>query len=434
MTLESMLSYGVQRLPDQDLRLQLVVFNAAMVVSIALSLGFSLILLISGHYDLLIYKALPFLLLFGLIPLIARRRYFFLARILFVALCQASVAFGVYSYGPSSPFAIFYLDLALFPFLIFRAKERRWIVLTILSAFVLFVLLELQLFPTQDQPLPQDIQPYARLLFSTGAFIGVIAPSALVFWQTHVGFRRALRKHRVQARDEKFVAIGRLAAGAAHEINNPLAIVQLTLENLENTFGVLKEPAAQVRMRHGYAAIQRIHEILQKLLSSSLIPMAQPESWPARDIAGLIEQRCRRILEDQGVHLILRTTVPPGYRVLCHRHSVLDVVESLIHNALDALAGQVRPRIELTLCCDRACIQIKVEDSGPGVSEEKLRSIFTPFFTTKDVGSGLGLSLYSARCIAQQYGGDLTCESGPGGRFLLTLPLDVETSKANLGS
>jgi signal transduction histidine kinase len=72
---------------------------------------------------------------------------------------------------------------------------------------------------------------------------------------------------------------------------------------------------------------------------------------------------------------------------------------------------------------DASSFMVRLEANGPGVSDDELRSIFTPFFTTKEVGAGLGLSLYSARCIAQQYEGDLSCESGPGGRFILRLPL-----------
>jgi signal transduction histidine kinase len=403
------------------------------MLSILLTLGFGLILVGFGYEGLLLTAMLPFLSLFLIIACLARLRYFLLARILYVAISLASVAFGVCLYGRPSQLSLFCLDLALLPFLLFRSQEWRWILVSALGAFVVFVAIEFQLFPMQLQPLPAAIEPYATLLFATGAFIGVLAPSLLVFWQTHAGFRRALRLNRVKARDEKFAAIGRLAAGAAHEINNPLAIVQLTLENLEHSFDVMKEPQAQQRIRHGYAAIQRIHEILQKLLASSLIPMDHPESAFVTDLAQLIAQRCRRILQGEGITLVIRENVWPGYRVQCHRQNVMDVVDSLLRNALDAIAALEGPRIVMSLACEDSRFVVKVEDNGAGVSRDELRSIFTPFFTTKDVGNGLGLSLYSARFIAQKYGGDLSCECGPGGRFTLSLPLlapDVQTLQA----
>lgn len=422
-TLESILTHGSHRLPDRGLRLQLLVFNCALLLSVALTLGFGLILILFGHYHHVLSTTLPFLGLFFIIHLFARQRCFLLARILYVALTLASVAFGVYLFGRSSQLALFCLDLALLPFLLFRSQEWRWIAVSTLGAFVLFVSIEFQLLPMQHQPLPTDVEALATLFFVSGAFIGVIAPSLLVFWQNHAGFRRALRLNRVRARDEKFAAIGRLAAGAAHEINNPLAIVQLTLENLETTYPKLKEPHAQQRIHRGYDAIQRIHQILQKLLPSSLIPMSRPEVWQVTDVAQFIGQRCCRVLQGQGISLLIRKDVRPGFRVLCHRQSVMDIVDSLLRNALDALSGRGRPRITLSLICEKTSFIIMVEDNGPGVSEKELRSIFTPFFTTKDVGAGLGLSLYSARCIIQQYGGELTCDQGPGGRFSLRLPL-----------
>jgi signal transduction histidine kinase len=430
-TLESILSHGTQHLPERGLRLQLLVFNSALLLSVALTLGFGLILIAFEYYDRVLASTLPFLTLFFIIHLIARQRYFLLARILYVVIALASVAFGVCLHGTRSQLPLFFLDLALLPFLLFRSQEWRWIVTSTLGAFILFLLIEFQVFPPAYQPFPIEMEPFVTLLFASGAFIGVIAPSLLVFWQTHMGFRRALRLSRIKARDEKFSAIGRLAAGAAHEINNPLAIVQLTLENLEHQYEIFREPQVQQRIRRGYDAIQRIHQILQKLLASSLVPGGRPEIWTVTELTQLISQRCRRVLQEQGVSLLIRKSVKPGYRVLCHRQSVMDVVDSLIRNAVDALHDRGQPHVILSLTCDHSFFTVKVEDNGPGVPDEELRSIFTPFFTTKEVGTGLGLSLYSARCIVQQYGGDLTCERGPGGRFSLHLPL-VHTESASL--
>lgn len=423
LTLESILALGAQRLPERGLRLQLLVFNSALILSSTLTLAFGLILIVFGHYDRVLSATLPFLGLFFVLSFLARQRYFLLARILYVALSLASVAFGVFLFGHATQLSLYCLDLALLPFLLFRSQEWRWIVASTLGAFVLFIGIEFTVFPTAYQPLPADVEPFATLMFATGAFIGVIAPSLLVFWQTHAGFRRALRLNRLKARDEKFAAIGRLAAGAAHEINNPLAIVQLTLENLESHHEKFREPPVQQRIRRGYDAIQRIHQILQKLLASSLIPVEQPEHCLVTDLAQLISQRCRRVVQGQGITLLIRKNVKPGSHVICHRQSVMEVVDSLIRNALEALANRGRPHIVLSLMSDASSFMVRLEDNGPGVSDDELRSIFTPFFTTKEVGAGLGLSLYSARCIAQQYGGDLSCERGPGGRFVLRLPL-----------
>ncbi len=427
VTLESILSHGARRLPDRSLRLQLLVFNSALLLSFGLTLGLGLIYLVLGDSEALLRSTLPFLALFTIIYVFARQRYFLLARILYVALALIGVGFGVHLHGNDSHLSLYCLDLALLPFLLFRIRECRWMILSSGLAFLLFVSIEFDLFLIQPTALQKELHPSAKLMLSTGAFIGVLAPSLLVFWQNHLGFRRTLRLNRVRARAEKFAAIGRLAAGAAHEINNPLAIVQLTLENLESSCET-KEPILHTRIKRAYEAILRIHQILQKLRASTLLPASQPDSWLVSEVAQLIGQRCQRYLKTQGIHLSIRTHVPPGYRVLCHRQSMMDVVDSLINNVLDATVGQGRPRVMLTLTCENLHFVMKLEDNGPGISEEHLRSMFTPFFTTRNIGAGLGLSLYSARCIAQQYGGDLTCDRGPGGCFYLSLPLEPDST------
>lgn len=421
--LESVLSHGYRRLPDRELRLQLLVFNCCLLISISIALALGLLFSIFQQYSLLLNSVLPFLGVCGIVHLFKRQRYFLLARILFLVLNLASVGFGIYLYGKESHLSLYCIDLALLAFLLFRPREWPWSTIFAGSAFLLFTLIEFDGLGLEHKMLQKDLSPYASILLVTGAFTGAVAPSLLLFWQTNAGFRRALRRHRVRARDEKFAAIGRLAAGAAHEINNPLAIVQLTLENLEGSCEGLKDKAVQYRIRKGYDAIHRIHQILQKLLASSIAPIGKAESFLVQDVAQVIGQRCSRFLRMNDISLSIRSDLPDGYRVFCHRQSVIDVVDSLINNALEAMAGQGKPRIVLTLKCENLNFLVQVEDTGPGVTEEHLRSIFTPFYTTKDVGSGLGLSLYSARCIAQQFGGDLTCEQGPGGRFYLSLPI-----------
>ena len=128
-------------------------------------------------------------------------------------------------------------------------------------------------------------------------------------------------------------------------------------------------------------------------------------------------------MHHHGIHLHVKMELTHEALIRCQRQHVMDAVDSLINNALEAMMGHKTPTVSLTLSSQDEFFQVEVADTGPGVSEDMIRSMFTPFFTTKAVGAGLGLSLYNARCIARQYGGDLTCKCGPGGRFCLSLPL-----------
>jgi len=426
-TVEWILSHGRGRLNDRNLRLQLLVFNCCLFIAFGLTTILALVFIAMGHFALAWNTCLPFVGLFGVIYLFLRQRHFLLARVLFLLLSLAIVTFGVWLYGKQSHLSLYCIDLALLPFLIFCRREWRWTVFTATLAFLVFSLLEAEIMGKEHQPLAVDLQPYAFFVFSVGAFVGAIFPFLIFYWQLHAGFRRTLHCDRMIARDEKFAAIGRLAAGAAHEINNPLAIVQLSLERIGRSTNTISEGFVQHYIECSCDAVRRIHQILQKLRASTLVPDAHMEYWWVHDVALAIGLLCRRILSGQGIELSICSDLPENCRVFCHRQSVIDVVESLINNSLEAIAGQGNPRIVVTLKCEHLLFIVQVEDSGPGVSEKISRSVFTPFFTTKDFGHGLGLSLYSARCIAQQYGGDLTCDLGPGGRFYLSLPIELES-------
>lgn len=414
---------GEDSLTDRSCRLQLMVFNFAIYLALGTTLIVSALLIISQQLTLLFKLSLPALIAFLGILYMSRRRWFLSARVVFLVICLVTLCYGIVLYGKQSRLPLFCLNMSLFPFLLFRPREWRWIAVFSGLGFLLFQGFELEIIRTGIQPLSPVIEPWVRFIFTLGAFAGVVTPSVLLFWQSNDHFRKTLKRSRVLALDEKLAAIGRLAAGAAHEINNPLAIIRLTLENLDGLTETASHPSVKFRIRKGYDAIQRIQTILQKLLMSTTAAQGQPEPLGVLAISQLLSQRSARFLQSRGIELTVKMELAREGTILCHRQHVIDAFDSLINNALEAMRGQQTPAVSLTLKSEERFFCVQVEDCGPGVSERIIRSIFTPFFTTKEVGSGMGLSLYSARCIARQYGGDLTCESGPGGRFYLSLPL-----------
>lgn len=414
---------GQNSLKVRNCRLQLLVFNAAVYISLSLLVLSALGVALTGQFELMLLLPLPAISLFSAILYVARRYCFLTARVGYLLLCHLTLCYGIFIYGKETNLTLFFLHLALFPFLLFQAREWRWMAVSSITAFVMFEIIEFDLIPTGVHSLKESTTSILRLLFTLGAFIAITFPAVLLLWQSNQLYRKALKRNRVLAMDEKIAAIGRLAAGAAHEINNPLAIIRLTLESLENAADKPDQTIIHPRIQRAYDAIQRIHSILQKLLASTdRVPM-QPEPICVNTIAELIAQRSKRYLYNHGIQLNVKVDLAPHAVIRCQRQHVIDAVDSLINNALEAMIGHKSPTVSLTLRSLDEFFQVQVEDTGPGVSEEISRSIFTPFFTTKEVGSGLGLSLYSARCIARQYGGDLTCDSGPGGRFCLSLPI-----------
>lgn len=241
--------------------------------------------------------------------------------------------------------------------------------------------------------------------------------------QANATLKRA-QQHLVMT--EKLTAIGELTAGVAHEINNPVAVIQGNLDLLRDVLGPDAEPV-QEELRLIDQQTQRIHAIVTKLLR-----FARPG-----DYAGHAEDvTVNSVITDCLVltrHNLNRAQVRVETRleatgcVEINRGEVLQVVINLLVNALHAMAeGGV-----LTL--ETADLQrspadpdsfdgavIRVRDTGSGIAPADLDRIFDPFFTTKkQAGTGLGLSISYA--ILQRYGGRITVDSTPGEQTTFTL-------------
>lgn len=414
---------GQDTLKDKSCRLQLLVFNISLYIALVLSLLAVLGVSLAGQWDVLVLLPLPALALYTVTLYLARRHCFLTARVVYLLVSHFTLSYGVILYGKETNLSIYCLHLALFPFLLFRAKEWRWIVVSSISAFVLFEVLELNLLPSGTLELKPRTTSILRLVFTLGAFISIVLPAVLLLCQSKQQYRRALQRNRLVSMDEKLAVIARLGAGAAHQMQSPLVTIRLTLQYLESLVVPDEQTTIGARIQKASDAIHRIHRILQKLLVSTQRVPSLPEPLFITAVAHLILQRCKLYLHHHGIHLHVKVDITHEALIRCQRQHVVDAVDSLINNALEAMMGHKAPTVSLTLSSQDEFFQVEVADTGPGVSEDMFRSMFTPFFTTKAVGAGLGLSLYNARCIARQYGGDLTCKSGPGGRFCLSLPL-----------
>ncbi len=417
------LEAGKHALKEPDYRLQLMVLNASLYLSLSLVLLSAVAVTLAGQLKLLFHMSLPVALLYISLIYLTRRRCFLTARLSYLFAGHLTLFYGVFLYGKEMNLNLFFLHLALYPFLLFRAREWRWIVMCSVLASVMFGCMDLDLIPTASHPLDDDTSLILRSVFTLCAYFGITIPAALLLWQSNQHYRTAVQRNRILDMDDKLAAIGRMASEAAHEIDKPLAVIRLTFENLEHVMPGSEQKAIRLRLQKAYDAISRIQGILQKLLVANHHRPALAEPLCIKRIAQVITQRTQHILHHQGIPLELSVSLVPDAFIHCHLQYVLDAVDSLIHNALEAMRGHHSPAVSLALRSQNQFFQVEVEDRGPGVSEEMSRAIFTPFFTTKEVGTGLGLSLYSARCVARQYGGDLTCDSGPGGRFCLSLPL-----------
>lgn len=229
--------------------------------------------------------------------------------------------------------------------------------------------------------------------------------------------RRALAQ--AARRSEKLAALGTLAAGLAHELNNPIGIMSSRIEVMLLEGAELRgEVREDLKVLHRQT--QRVARITQGLLSfarhSSGARAPVDLNHVVRETLLLVESQIAKA----GVRLSV-DLAPELPAVLGDADTLQQVVLNLVTNARDALAGSGDIGI-LTRLRAPDVIELVVADTGPGIAPEDLTRLFDPFFTTKPAGTGLGLSITDG--IVHEHSGTIDVESSPGRgtRFIVTFP------------
>jgi signal transduction histidine kinase len=224
----------------------------------------------------------------------------------------------------------------------------------------------------------------------------------------------ALRTHQEQlVQHEKLAGIGRLAAGVAHEINNPLGVILGYVRLLQRKAeGSLAEDLKVVEEE-----AVRCQEIVEGLLDLARPGRVAVERVALREVCNEVVARLQEASRLGGVEV----RVEGEASAYAHPQRVRQVLFNLVKNAAEAAGtgGRVEVRIEART---EGGASVAVSDSGPGVKPEDRRRLFEPFFTTKNAGTGLGLAVSQA--IAHAHNGRIEADTGPlgGARFTLHLP------------
>jgi two-component system NtrC family sensor kinase len=231
------------------------------------------------------------------------------------------------------------------------------------------------------------------------------------------------------ARSRRLATIGQLAAGVAHEINNPLAAIttcaEATLRDIKSDPATAR---AAVERQWDYYLEEIVRQALRcKQITRGLLDLSRQKR--ARrdpvDLNRVVAQAAqvfeRRGQEEGGVRFEVEADPSVG-EVATDEAMVRQVLDNLLANALDAAGGGGTVRVSTLLDGER--VRVEVADTGPGIAPETLARVFDPFFTTKDPGRGSGLGLAISLTLAEALGGALTVESKPGkgSRFRLWLP------------
>jgi signal transduction histidine kinase len=232
-----------------------------------------------------------------------------------------------------------------------------------------------------------------------------------------------LRAQELQlAHGERLAAAGTLAAGLAHEINNPVAFVLANLNHLqalrkeENSGAEIEEVLLETQ-----EGVERLRGIVDELLR--LARTGEPGSEPM-DLARVVEAVLPMLRHEAGGRVRIEAALSPTRPVLGDPRLLGQVVLNLVQNAIHALHAAERDgcvRVVIEPVGEQ--IELRVDDDGPGIPEDVLPRIFEPFFTTKTPGSGTGLGLAVTRDLVTRHGGTIAVETGSAGtRFRVSLP------------
>lgn len=231
-------------------------------------------------------------------------------------------------------------------------------------------------------------------------------------------------------RSESLAAIGQLVAGTAHELNNPLAsaysLVQSSLEGLERK---PEKSESEIEMiddlEFSLKEMRRARDIIRSLLDLSRQSGGMDERI---DVNAVIEDALR-VLHNQhkNSRLLIEKDfgdVPP---VRGNFGSLGQVFINVIKNAIEAAPADGKGVISLSTACTRDRVLVECRDNGTGIPEEKIKDIFKPFFTTKDVGKGTGLGLYISHELISRHGGTIQAANNPRGGAKIQIELPKET-------
>jgi two-component system sensor histidine kinase HupT/HoxJ len=251
---------------------------------------------------------------------------------------------------------------------------------------------------------------------------------------------------------EKMASLGRLVAGVAHELNNPISFVLGNAHALKRYAQRLSRyleavharvPAADLAALREELRIDHILQDLKPLMEGTIegaertrdiVDALKRFSTADRDesrrfeLLGVVERAVHWVRKAGSDRFQVVLSIPAELAVVGSPGQIQQVIMNLVQNALDATHGQPEARLEISGKAEEGHAVIDLHDTGPGIAPDHLPRIFDPFFTTKAVGKGTGLGLTISYGIVERHGGVLTAANHPAGGavFTVRLPLAKE--------
>jgi two-component system, sensor histidine kinase RegB len=328
--------------------------------------------------------------------------------------------------GPHNPFSFLYLVYVALAAVALPSRSTWGLVaLAALGSALLFVL----------PSFPLHIHGGGEGLFNLhlqGMWVAfTVAATFIVYFVMRI--RRALAAREAELelirdaaqRNDRLSALATLAAGAAHELATPLGTIATIAHELEIA---LQRSAADAELiddaRLMRSQVERCRKVLQQMSADTGATMA--DKFEKMSLSSVFEDLTRELQEDSGSISFRWLPDSKNISVRAPRTPLRQALTNLVKNGWDACnAAGIEPAVVVETKYDKNVATIRVSDAGTGMTVAVSARAGQPFFTTKEIGQGMGLGLFVARSVAERLGGKLTIESsdGKGTTVQLTLPI-----------
>ncbi len=237
---------------------------------------------------------------------------------------------------------------------------------------------------------------------------------------------------------EKMASVGRLTAGLAHELNNPLNYVGGNIKPIWENIQEIEQTLTEQQKSDCHQAFEELNELLKNVQEGSrrasgiinnLLKISPRGSSDQRSIISLKDMLNRTIMlfENVYAHTTFALEAEEDISVLVNAIEINQVLLNLIKNAVDATNEVPSGQVTITLSAELDQAIIKVLDNGAGIAKENISKIFEPFYTTKKVGEGTGLGLYISYGIVKKHGGTIEATPVENGTCM-TIKLPIRNS------